>query len=134
MCGEVYGVVEGTTSIIAKNFCVVIRNQLKPFMIERLTSSSIRKMTYEFEKLQGVSYVFRVGDGNHISITTPPIDSTSYYYQKVFYSTLLQGVFDAKCKFGNYDFGWASCYYDWTLFQKSIIGKKVLKGRFCHTK
>jgi hypothetical protein len=55
-CGEMYGVVESTTSIIAKDFCVVIRKQLKPFVIERLTSSSIRRMTYEFEKLQGVSF------------------------------------------------------------------------------
>jgi hypothetical protein len=91
-------------------------------------------MTYEFEKLQGISYFFGVVDGNHISITTPPIESTSYYYQKGFYSTLLQGVFDAKCKFWNYDFGWASCYYDWTLFQKYDIGKKIMKGIFCHTK
>jgi hypothetical protein len=42
-CGEMYGVVESTTFIIAKDFCVVIRKQLKPFVIERLTSSSIRR-------------------------------------------------------------------------------------------
>jgi hypothetical protein len=28
------------------------------------------------------------------------------------------------------DFGWASYYYDWTLFQKLNIAKKIMKGTF----
>ncbi len=49
---------------------------------------------------------------------------------KGFYSILLQGVVDAKCKFWDYDFGWVGCCHDCTLFQKSKVGKKMMKVAF----
>jgi hypothetical protein len=57
MCGEVYGMVESTTFIIVKNLCVGMRKHLKPLVIEKLTSNNIRRLTYEFEKLQRI-YIF----------------------------------------------------------------------------
>jgi hypothetical protein len=55
MCGEMYIMVESTTSIIIKNFCATIRKHFKHLMIERLTSI-IKRMAYEFEELQGTPY------------------------------------------------------------------------------
>jgi hypothetical protein len=48
-------------------------------MIEKLTSSSIRRMANEFEKLQNIPYVFVVVYGSHVLIIAPPIDQASYY-------------------------------------------------------
>jgi hypothetical protein len=49
---------------------------------------------------------------------------------KGFYSILLKGVVDAKCKFWDDDFGWVGCCHDCTLFQKFNIGKKMMKVAF----
>ncbi len=57
MCGEVYGMVKSTTFIIVKDLCVGMRKHLKPLVIKRLTSSNIRRLTHEFEKLQRI-YIF----------------------------------------------------------------------------
>jgi hypothetical protein len=35
MCGEMYGIVENTTSIIIKNFCATIKKHLKHLLIEK---------------------------------------------------------------------------------------------------
>ncbi len=72
ICGEIYGVVESTTSINVGDFCATIKKHLKPLMVEGLTTSSIRKMVDEFEELQGMPYVFGVVDGSYISIVAPP--------------------------------------------------------------
>jgi hypothetical protein len=69
-------------------------------------------MACEFEKLQGTPYIFGAINGNHILIIAPLINPTSYYCWKGFYSTLLQGAVDAKCKLWKNDFGWASCCHD----------------------
>jgi hypothetical protein len=104
--------IESTTFIIIKDFCATIKKHLKPLVIENLATSSIRRMAYEFEELQGIPYVFEVVSGSHTLIIAPPIIPTSYYCRNELYSTLLQGVIDAKCKFWDYDFKWASCYHD----------------------
>ncbi len=41
MCGELYSIVESTTSIIVKKICVVIRKNLKPLVILKLTRNKI---------------------------------------------------------------------------------------------
>lgn len=64
-------------------------------------------------------------DRSHIPIIAPPLDPTSYYCRKGYYSALFQGVVDARCRFWDYDFGWAGRCHDWTLFQNSHIGKKL---------
>jgi hypothetical protein len=71
--------VESITFIIIKDFCATIKKHLKPLVIEKLAMSSIRRMTYEFEELQGIPYVFEVVNGSHILIILPPINPTSYY-------------------------------------------------------
>ncbi len=81
-------------------------------MIGALTMNSIRKMAYEFEKLQGILYVFEVVNGRHILIIASPMNSTFYYCWKGLYLALLHGVVDAKCKFWDYDFKWANCCHD----------------------
>jgi len=67
-------------------------------------------------------------DGSHIPIIASPIDPTSYYCRKDYYSVLLQGVVDSKCRFWDYDFGWAGRCHNWTLFQNSDIGKRIMRG------
>jgi hypothetical protein len=58
----------------------------------------------------------------------PPYDHVLCYFQKEFYSYLLQGVVVVKRKFWEYDFGWCGRIHDQTLFQKSKIRKKTMKG------
>ena len=37
---------------------------------------------------------------------------------------------DSKCLFWDFDFGWAGSNHDWSVFQKTEIGKKFLHGKF----
>ncbi len=118
MCGEVYGIVESTKSIIVKEFCVAIRKSLKPLVILKLTRNKIKKITIGFECLHEIPYILGAIDGNHVLVIAPKVDPKSYYCQKGFYSTLIQGVIDAKCSFRDYDYGWVGNIHDWALFQK----------------
>jgi hypothetical protein len=43
MCGEVYGIVKNTTSIIMREFCSTIRKHLKPLVTPKLTRDNIKK-------------------------------------------------------------------------------------------
>jgi hypothetical protein len=43
MCGEVYGIVKSTTSIIMREFCSTIRKHLKPLVTPKLTRYKIKK-------------------------------------------------------------------------------------------
>jgi len=90
----------------------------------------MKQISIDFESLHGIPYILGAIDGSHIPIIAPKVDSTSYYCRIFFNLILLQGVVDAQYKFWNYDFGWAGSIYDWTLFQKSEIGKKTMLGAF----
>lgn len=127
-CAETYGIHESTASIIVREFCAAIEKHLKPLVIEKQSAATLKRIATEFEELRGLPYVIGAIDGSHIPIIAPPLDPTSYYCRKGFYSVLLQGVVDNKCRFWDYDFGWAGRCHDWTLFQNSDIGKKVMKG------
>jgi hypothetical protein len=37
---------------------------------------------------------------------------------------------DANCKFWDCDFGWAGSCHDWTVFQRSQLGLRTLRGEF----
>jgi hypothetical protein len=106
MCGEVYGIVESKTLIIVREFCVAMKKNLKPLMILKLTRNKILKITIGFECLHGIPYILGAIDVNHVLVIAPKVDPRSYYYQKGFNSTLIQGVVDAKCNFWDYDYGW----------------------------
>jgi hypothetical protein len=54
MCGEVYGIIENTTFIIMKEFCVTIQKHLKPLVIPKLTKNKIKEITIGFECLHGI--------------------------------------------------------------------------------
>ena len=90
----------------------------------------MKKIAAEFEALHGIPLIIGAIDGSHIPIIAPSNDPVSYYCRKGFYSCLLQGVVNSKCKFWDYDFGWCVQIHDWTLFQKIEIGKKTMKGAF----
>jgi hypothetical protein len=130
MCREVYGISRSSASFIVREFCAAIKKSLRPLVIRKQTESSLRAMAAEFEKLHGIPYIIGTVDGSHIPIIAPPIDPTSYYCRKGFYSALLQEVVDKDCKFWDFDFGWAGRCHDWTLFQNTEIGKKVISGAF----
>jgi hypothetical protein len=127
-CAETYGIHESIASIIVREFCAAIEKHLKPIVIEKQSKVTLNRIAAEFEELRRLPYVIGAVDGSHIPIIAPPIDPTSYYCRKGFYSALLQGVVDSKCRFWDYDFGWAGRCHDWTLFQNSDIRKKMMKG------
>ncbi len=130
MCGEVYGIVESTTSIIVREFCVAIKKHLKPSVRPKLTRNKIKEITIGFECLHGVPYILGAINGSYVPIITPKVDPKSYYYQKGFYSKLIQGVVDAKCSFWDYDYGWVGSVHDWALSQKIELGNWVMKDKF----
>jgi hypothetical protein len=91
-----------------REFCVAIKNHLKPLVIPKLTINKIKEITIGFECLHGTPNILGAIDGNHVPIITPKVDPKSYYCQKDFYSTLIQGVVDANYSFWDYDYGWAN--------------------------
>ncbi len=84
MCGELYGIVDSTTSIIVNFFGVVVRKHLKPLVMPKLTRNKIKEITTSFEHLHGIPYILGAMDGNHIPIITPKVDPKSYYCLKVY--------------------------------------------------
>jgi hypothetical protein len=103
---------------------------LKLRVFEKPTLTRIKTNAIEFKALHGIPYVLGAIDGSHILIIAPPNDLASYYYQKGFYSILLQEVVDAKRNFWDYDFRWVGRNHDWALFQKTDIGKRTTRGAF----
>jgi hypothetical protein len=82
-----------------KEFCLTIKKHLKPLVIPKLTKYKIKEINSSFESLHGIPYILGVLDGNHIPIIAPKVDPKSYNCQKGFYSTLIQGIANAKCSF-----------------------------------
>jgi hypothetical protein len=79
MCGEIYGITESSTSIIAKELCLASRKHLKPLVIPKLIKNKIKQITISFESLHGIPYIIGAINGNHIPIVAPKIDPKSYY-------------------------------------------------------
>ncbi len=94
-----------TRIIIVKEFYLAIGKQLKPLVIHKLTRKKIKEITIGFESLHGIPYILGAIDGNHIPIVALKVDPKSYYCQKGFYSTLIQGIVNAKCNFWDYCYG-----------------------------
>ena len=90
----------------------------------------MKKIIAEFEALYGIPLIIGAIDGTHIPIIAPIHDPISYYFRKNFYSCLLHGVVDSKCKFWDYDFSWCGQIHDWALFQKTEIKEKTMKYTF----
>jgi hypothetical protein len=86
-------------------FFVTIRKHLKALVILKLTKNKIKEITIGFECLHASPYIRNAIDGIYVPIITPKVDPKSYYCQKGFYSTLIQGVINAKCNFQDYDYG-----------------------------
>jgi len=95
-------------------FCAVVEKHLKPLVIVKQSTSTLKRIAAKFEEVRKLPYVIRAVDGCYIPIIAPPIDPISYCYRKGFYSSLLQGIVDSKCRFWDYDFGWAGHCHDWT--------------------
>jgi hypothetical protein len=85
-CAETYGIHKSTASIIVREFCAAIEKHLKPIVIEKQYKATLNRIAAEFEELRGLPYVIGAVDGSHIPIIAPPIDPTSYYCRKGFYS------------------------------------------------
>jgi len=100
MCRKVYDTKKNTRSIIVKEFYLAIKNQLKPLVIPKLTRNKIKEITLCFESLHGIPYILGAIDGNHIPIVAPKVDPKSHYWQKTFYSTLIQGIVNSSAIFG----------------------------------
>jgi hypothetical protein len=86
MCGEVYGSAKSMTSIIVREFCVAIKNHLKPLMIPKLTINKIKETTTGVECLHGTPYILGAINGNHVPIIALKVDPKPYYCRKGFYS------------------------------------------------
>jgi hypothetical protein len=118
MCGKVYKIAKNKTSIIMREFCSTIKKHLKALVIPNLIRDIIRKIIIGFESVHEIPYTLGSIDGNHIPIVAPKVDPKSYYYQNVFYSTLIQRVIDAKCHFWDYDHGWVRSIHRWVFVPK----------------
>jgi hypothetical protein len=74
-------------------------------VIHKLTRKKIKEITIGFESLHGIPYILGAIHGNHIPIVAFNVDPKSYYCQKGFYSTLIQGIVNEKCNFWDYGYG-----------------------------
>ena len=131
---ETYDINESIVSIIVRELCTTIDRHLKPLVIGKQSAHTLMSMAAKFEALKGTPYVIGAVDGCHIPIIALHKNPTSYYCRKGYYSVFLRGIVDNKCRFWDYDFGWAGRCYDWTLFQFSDIGKKIMSGELLHYK
>jgi hypothetical protein len=104
-CGEPFGILNSTTSIIVREFCHVVKVHWMPLVISILTSPRIAKISADFESLHGIPLVFGAIEESRISIIAPKVNPKSYYCRKGFQSNLIQGIIDAKCMFWNFDYG-----------------------------
>jgi hypothetical protein len=91
-------------------------------VIPKLTRNKIKEITIGFECLHGSPYILGAINGNYVPIITPKVDPKLYYCRKGFYSTLIQGVINAKCSFQDHDYGWACSIHDYVLFQNTMLG------------
>ena len=106
MIGDLYGIVKSIVSVVVRECCKAIKDELLSFVIEK-----IRIISTEFEAIKNIPYVTRAIDGFHLPIVDPSKDAPEYYYHKDFHSVILQGVVDAQCKFWDFYFGWpGSCH------------------------
>ncbi len=82
-CVEKYGIVENTTSIIAKEFCATIRKHLKPLVILKPLVKSLLVL----KNFRQIIYILDTTSDSHIPIIRRNLKS--YYYWKDFCSTLI---------------------------------------------
>ena len=82
-------------------------------------------MTTKFKVLQRILHVIGIINGSYILIIAPKFDPTSYRCRKGFYSVLLQGVVNSKCKFWDYDFRWTDIVMIGYCFNKLKLENKI---------
>jgi hypothetical protein len=68
MYEEVYGIVKRTSSIIAKELYLVIKEHLKPLENPKLTRNKIKVTTTSSKSLHWILYILSAINGSHISI------------------------------------------------------------------
>lgn len=73
--------------------------------------------------MRGLPYIIGVVDDSHVRIIAPKIDPASCYCKEYFYSLLLQGILHSKCFVWDFDFGWTRSNHDWSVIQRTEIGK-----------
>jgi hypothetical protein len=128
---DLYGVAESTASVIVRECCEAMKIHLKPLVFEQLNKERIEIISQEFEKLHGIPYIMGAIDGSYIPIVAPhQYEAQPYYCRKGFHAVILQEVVDAKCQFWDYDFGWAGSCHDWTVFQRSDLGRHTMRNAF----
>jgi hypothetical protein len=86
-------------SITMREFCVTIRKHLKLLVTPKLTRNKIKEITISFESLHGIPYILGAIDSSHVPIIAPKVNPKLYYCRNGFYSTLIQGVVNAKFSF-----------------------------------
>jgi hypothetical protein len=95
MIGDLYGIVESTISVIIRECCKAIKDQLLLIVIEKLTSEKMKTISIEFEEIKCIPYVIGAINDFHIPIVASGKDTLEYYCRKGFYLVFLQGVLDA---------------------------------------
>ena len=82
-------------------------------------------MIAKSKALQIISYIIGAINCNHISLTNPKLDPSSYCYCKGFYSIILYEVVGSKCKFWDYNFECLGHSHDWHYFNKLKLEKNA---------
>jgi hypothetical protein len=134
MCGDLYGMSEGMASLVVREFCDVFERHLKPKLIPRFTRDSLQLISRKFEAKHGIPSNMGAIDCSHIAILAPYHDPFSYYNRKGFHSCHLQVIVDTDTLIWDYDFGVAGSVHDFTVFQQSSEGRKILRGDYLEYK
>ena len=129
LIGDLYGVAECTVSKIVREFCKAVRQHLQRIFVQMPSESQFRILAKQFEALHGIPYIVGAIDGSHIAVLAPIVGGEDYYCRKSFHSAILQGIVDVKCRFWDYEFGWAGSLHDWAVFQVTKIGRACMEGK-----
>jgi hypothetical protein len=130
LVGEVYGIVECTTSYIIREFNKVVRKHLLRVLVQFPSELQFKVLASQFEALHGIPYIVSAIDGLHIPVLAHVIGREDYYCRKSFHSTILLGIIDVNYKFWDFEFGRTSSLHDSSNFQVTKVGIAFMERKY----
>ena len=118
---DLYSIGLSTCHMIFVQFLTSL-NSLKGNYVRWPSSSRMREIALDFERLHGIPNVVGAIDGSHIPIVAPHLHAADYFNRKGFHSVLLQGVVTSDCIFWDFDIGWSGSMHDSNLWARSALG------------
>ncbi|XP_058839521.1 uncharacterized protein LOC131695000 [Topomyia yanbarensis] len=117
-----------TIGDIVKETCRALWEELQPIHMPKPTQLLFRSIAQDYWELWNFPNCAGSIDGKHIRIQCPPHSGTMFYNYKKFFSIVLQGVADARCKFIAIEVGGYGKQSDGGTFNASNLFQLLRKG------